>query len=49
MSFNENSQIDTSQVTVEAPGSGGGGGGRFGGLGGLGGIGGKGMGIGAPS
>jgi len=45
MSFNENSQIDTSQVTVEAPGSGGGLG-RLGGLGGLGGIGGKGMGIG---
>jgi hypothetical protein len=42
MSFNENSQIDTSQVTVEAPGSGGG----LGRLGGLGGIGGKGMGIG---
>jgi predicted metalloprotease len=36
VSFNENSQIDTSQVTVEAPGSGGG----------LGRLGGKGMGIG---
>jgi hypothetical protein len=42
VSFNENSQIDTSQVTVETPGSAGG----LGRLGGLGGIGGKGMGIG---
>ena len=44
MSFNENSQIDTSQVTVEAPRSGGGG--LGGGLGGLSGLGGRQMGIG---